>query len=265
MTSQHLFPPTTSTAKSKQKGRPKRRLGSLFVFALLFWGCAPKPPVKPEVEPSPPQICCGGEVHPSASPKASDISTIDLGSISQGETVHSSISIKNESDKPISLVGELEYSLPCCFHPQAGFQEIEPGKSGNISLEFDSKYRPGPIDLFLTVPLSSGDRQFHFRALVTESIKVWPTGMRFQKKGSKVPLRISGDDLGAGFEVLEVYNPHPNKLKIEGPRKTEQGLEFEGTWIGTETDAAIFTLEVRTTHPLVPVYPVSVAPPGAKV
>ena len=240
-------------------------VGSLFAIALLLSGCSPKAPLEAQVKRSPPQICCGGEVHPSAPSKAPDITTVDLGSITQGETARSSLSVKNDSDKPVSLNGELEYSLPCCFHPQAEFTELAPGQSGNISFEFDSKYRPGPIDLFLTIPLSNGDRQVHLRAQVTESFKVWPTGMKFQKSGSKIPLKVSGDDLGQSFEVLEVFNPHPDKLRIEGPRKTEQGLEFEATWIGTDTEAEIFTLEVRTNHPLVPVYPVSIASPGGKV
>ena len=237
------------------------------MLVYCLWGCSPKATETSNVVASPPpQVCCGGEVQPAASPKGPDIAIVDLGNINQGETVRSSFSVKNESAQAVQLSGELEYSLPCCFHPQAQFSELAPGQSGEVSFEFDSKFRPGIIDLFVTVPFSDGkNRQVYLKANVTESFKVWPTGMRFKNKGSKVPLIVSGDDLGSSFEVLEIFNPHPDRLKIEGPVKTERGLEYEGTWIASEQETEIFTLEVRTNHSLVPIFPVSIAPPGAKV
>ncbi len=189
-----------------------------------------------------------------------------MGTLDQGDIFEHTFSITNESPQTLHPA-EVEYSYPCCVTPTLNFTSLAPGQKGELKVRFDSRFRGGPIDIFVQLPWrEQSERQhFHIGGSVRESFKVWPTGLRFSKRGGEVPLVVSGEDLFETFKVLEIVNPFPGSVEVSQAKRSGNTLEYTVTWVGAEDTDQVFDLEVKTDHPKVPTFPVRVASPGAKV
>jgi Protein of unknown function (DUF1573) len=247
----------------------------LLVFLCFSTVACQGPPPNPVMStPSPTpevssQVCCGDELTDSTneqSPSDMPIESVSMGDLEQGDLFEHTFVIKNETSQTLQPE-DMEFNYPCCVTPTLNFASLAPNETGELRVKFDSRFRGGPIDIFVQLPWkgTTEREQFHIGGRVRESFKVWPTGLRFTQIGGKVPLIVSGDDLFQTFNVLEIVNPCPDKVKVSEPKRSKDQLEYTVEWIGSATEAQLFDLEVRTDHPRVPVYPVRIAPPGTSI
>lgn len=72
-----------------------------------------------------------------------DTSRYDFGTIQEGETARHVFTFRNEGDAPFKLTA---VRPSCgCTTPNWTAEPVAPGKSGQITVEYDSNGRPGPF------------------------------------------------------------------------------------------------------------------------
>ncbi|MBX3256136.1 MAG: DUF1573 domain-containing protein [Chitinophagaceae bacterium] len=86
-------------------------------------------------------------------------STLDKGTINEGEKLEIVYRFKNTGEKPL-VIKDVKPSCGCTVAEKPG-QPIAPGQEGSIKAAFDSHNKPGPNHKTLTVTANTQQETYH--------------------------------------------------------------------------------------------------------
>jgi hypothetical protein len=102
-----------------------------------------------------PQMTGSQKIEPSPLSQGADANTWDFGQIKAGEVVKHDFVLKNDSAKVLKISG---INTSCgCTGSKTDKNQLSPGESANIEVQFNSKNYNGPIQQFVYVNTDSID------------------------------------------------------------------------------------------------------------
>lgn len=146
--------------------------------------------------------------------------SFNFGTVAQGKKVQHSFTIKNSGDAPLQIK-KLDAACGCtAAKPSASV--IQPGKTAEIEVTFDSASFSGKVEKTVTLTSNAGKTPaytFSLEGIVIDQIQVTPRQVSLGSVGSATPKQAT----------VNVTNNSNSSVKLLGVNVTSSSLQIKPT------------------------------------
>ena len=142
--------------------------------------------------------------------------TFNFGTIAQGKKVKHSFRIKNSGDAPLQIK-KLEAACGCtAVKPSTSF--IQPGKSADIEVIFDSEEFSGKVQKSVTMTTNAGKTPtytFNMEGTVAEELQVSPRQLSLGPLQPGVAKQVAVSVTNSGANSIKLLSANVNSASLQ--------------------------------------------------
>lgn len=101
-------------------------------------------------------VCCGGQGAIPKPPPVPGFVSRDLGDVQEGTLVAYDFSVENHSKDTVVLQKETVCNYPGRATADLEGTDLKPGQKTDLHVEFQTRGKPGPFDIFVRIVPKSG-------------------------------------------------------------------------------------------------------------